>query len=309
MKRQLAALLLLSAPAAAEVRYASFKAPSLGREVAYAVDLPPSYAGGEKSYPVLYALHGLFESHAFWDKRGLAAVLVAMREKGELPEFLVVAVDGGDSFFVNGPQGRFEDLVTQDTIAHVESSYRVTRGRAGRMLLGISMGGYAALRIALRQPGLFCAVAAHSAMLLARIPTAQDGAGRWHMDAFHRAFGDPIDPLLWASSDPLALARQADPKAAPALYFDCGAQDRFGLFAGNEALHRALEARGVAHEFSLPPGDHGYEYVHTVLPRSLRFLAARVFEQPGAPQERAPAVLHSRAVPAADAGTQARRRP
>ena len=93
------------------------------------------------------------------------------------------------------------------------------------------------------------------------------------MDAFRRAFGDPIDAALWAASDPLALAPRADPAAAPALAFDCGAQDRFGLFEGNQALHRLLDSRGYPHEFALPPGDHGYEYVGTVLPGSLRFLA------------------------------------
>jgi S-formylglutathione hydrolase FrmB len=274
MKYALAILVLLAAPAAAEVRTTAFTAPSLGRDVRYAVDLPPSYATGQRTYPVLYVLHGLFESEAFWERRGLAAVLATMRGKGELPEFLVVAIDGGNSFFMNGPQGRFEDLVTRDAIAHVEATYRVTPRREGRMLLGVSMGGYAALRIAFRHPGLYRAVAAHSAMLLTKVPTKEDGAGRWHMDAFHRAFGDPIDPRLWAASDPLALAGQVDLKAAPALLFDCGAQDRFGLFAGNEALHRALETRGVAHEYSLPPGDHGYDYVRSVLPRSLRFLGA-----------------------------------
>jgi S-formylglutathione hydrolase FrmB len=265
-------LLLLAAPAAAEVRYANFNSPSLGREVAYAVDLPPSYTRSQQAYPVVYALHGLFESHAFWERRGLASLLAAMREKGGAPEFVVVAVDGGNSFFVNGPLGRHEDLVTRDLIGHVEATYRVRRGRDDRMLLGVSMGGYAALRIAFSQPGLFRAVASHSAMLLARMPTREDGARGGQMDAFHRAFGDPIDPSLWAASDPLALAGKADPKTAPALYFDCGAQDRYGLAAGNEALHRVLEARRVVHSFALPPGDHGYDYVRDVLPRSLRFL-------------------------------------
>jgi enterochelin esterase-like enzyme len=273
MKAALAVVLLAAAPAAGEVRYASFASPSLGREVAYAVDLPASYAEGRQSYPALYVLHGLFESHAFWERRGLAAILAGLREKRELPEFLVVAVDGGNSFFVNGRAGRFEDLAGRDIVEHVEATYRVARGRVGRMLLGVSMGGYAALRIALKRPELFGAVAAHSAMLLQRIPAAEDGAGRWHMEAFRRAFGDPIDPALWAASDPLALAAHADPAAAPALSFDCGAQDHFGLAEGNRALHRLLESRGVAHEFALPPGDHGYEYVRTVLPASLRFLA------------------------------------
>jgi S-formylglutathione hydrolase FrmB len=273
MNRALALLLLAASPAAAEIRQGSFASASLGREVAYTVDLPPSYGDGRQSYPVIYVLHGLFESHLFWERRGLAAILAELRQKRERPELLVVSVDGGNSFFLNGPLGRYEDLVTRDLVAHVESSYRVERGRASRRLLGVSMGGYAALRIAFTHPELFGAVAAHSAMLLARIPTAEAGAGRWHMDAFKRAFGEPIDPALWAASDPLALAPRLDPAAAPALRFDCGAQDRFGLFEGNQALHRILEARGVAHEFALPPGDHGYEYVRTVLADSLRFLA------------------------------------
>jgi len=276
MRYALAALWLLAAPLHAEVRYASFASPSLGRDVAYAVDLPPSYADAARTFPVVYALHGLFESHAFWERRGLAEMLAGMRGRGELSEFLVVAVDGGNSFFLNGPEGRYEDLVVRDLPAHVEATYRVARGRGARALLGVSMGGYAALRIALKEPGLFAAVAAHSAMLLTQPPAREDGAGRWHMDAFHGAFGDPIDAALWSAADPLQLAQMADAKTAPALAFDCGAQDRFGLFAGNEALHRALDARGITHEFALPPGDHGYEYVRGVLPRSLRFLASRL---------------------------------
>ena len=125
----------------------------------------------------------------------------------------MVAVDGGNSFFVNAPGGRYEDLVTKDLVAHVESTYRVVPGRKGRALLGVSMGGYAALHVAFEQPGLVAAVATHSAMLLERIPSADQGAGRWHMAAFNKVFGDPIDPALWAESDPLAWARKVDPKA------------------------------------------------------------------------------------------------
>ena len=268
-----ALVLLLAAPAAAEVRYATFSSPSLGKDVAYAVHLPPSYASAAtRRYPVVYALHGLFESPGFWERRGLAPMLESLWQKGDVPEMVVVAVDGDNSFFVDGPAGRWEQMMSRDFVAHVESTYRVTPGRPGRGVLGISMGGYAALRMALAHPDLFRAVATHSAMLLEKIPTAEEGAGRWHMAAFQKVFGTPIDTALWTANDPLALAVKADPKAAPALYFDCGTEDRYGLFAGNRELHRRLEARGVAHEFGLYPGDHGYEYVHTVLDKSLRFL-------------------------------------
>jgi S-formylglutathione hydrolase FrmB len=266
-------LALAAAPAAAEVRAGTFASASLGREVSYVVDLPPSYAASaSRLYPVVYALHGLFEGPGFWERRGLAPILAGLRESGAVPEFLLVAVDGGNSFFVNAPGGRYEDLVTKDLIAHVESTYRVVPGRKGRALLGISMGGYAALHVAFEQPGLVAAVATHSAMLLERIPSPDQGAGRWHMAAFNKVFGDPIDPVLWAANDPLAWARKVDPKAAPLLYVDCGAEDRYGLAKGHRDLHEILEGRGVAHAFELPPGDHGYDFVRARLDKSLAFL-------------------------------------
>lgn len=269
-----ATLLALAArPAATEVRPGTFRSEALGREVSYVVDVPPSYDGsGDRKYPVVYALHGLFEGSGFWERRGLAPILARLRASGSVPEFLVVAVEGGNSFFVNTPGGRYEDLVTKDLVAHVEATYRVVSGRKGRALLGVSMGGYAALHVAFEQPGLVAAVATHSAMLLERIPAAEQGAGRWHMAAFNKVFGDPIDAVLWAENDPLAWARKVDPKSAPALFVDCGAEDRYGLASGHRALHRILDERGVAHVFELPPGDHGYEFVRSRLEKSLRFL-------------------------------------
>jgi S-formylglutathione hydrolase FrmB len=259
-------------PAAAEVRQATFESPSLGREVSYVVDLPPSYDTSSRSYPVVYALHGLFEGAGFWERRGLARELARLRSKESVPDLIVVAVDGGNSFFVNGPAGRYEDLVTRDLIAHVESAWRVVPGREGRGLLGISMGGYAALRIAFTRPDLFAAVATHSAMLLEQPPSAAQGAGQWHMRAFHAVFGNPIDATLWTRNDPFVQARSAEASSSPALYLDCGAQDRYGLARGHRALAHILEERGVPHTLELPPGDHGYDFVRGRLAVSLPFL-------------------------------------
>jgi S-formylglutathione hydrolase FrmB len=279
----LGAVLTGVVPAAAEVRYATFRSAALGRDVSYAIQLPPSYAAGDRRYPVLHVLHGLFEGPAFWEERGLPRILEELWKTGDVPEMLVVAVDGDESFFVNGPLGAYEDLVTRDLTAHVETAYRALPGRESRALLGISMGGYAALRIALSRPEVYRAVAAHSAMVLQSVPSAGAGAGRWHLAAFGRAFGEPIDPALWAAADPLAWAARADPAKTPAIYFDCGSADRYGLFKGNDELHRRLLARGVDHEFALRPGDHGYDFVRSVLGRSLRFVGRALRASPGKP--------------------------
>jgi len=266
-------LVFAAAAAQAEVRAATLTSQALGREVSVAIQLPPSYESSPKRrYPVVYALHGLFEGADFWERRGLAAALDRLWAANKLPEFVLVAVDGGNSFYVNGPGGHYQDVVTQDAPSWVEAHYRVVPGREARGLWGVSMGGYAALRIALTRPEVFQAVATHSAMLLEKIPSRADGAGRWHMEAFGKVFGDPVDAAAWAAADPLTLSARADPQTAPALRFDCGGQDRFGLFLGNEDLHRRLEARGVRHEFEIQPGDHGYEYVLSVFEKGLGFL-------------------------------------
>ncbi|HUG55087.1 MAG TPA: alpha/beta hydrolase-fold protein [Vicinamibacteria bacterium] len=271
-----AALSATAAVAAAEVRTGTFPSAALGRDVAYVVHLPPSYGTGQATYPVVYVLHGLFEGPRFWEGRGLAAMLEELWARRAVPELVVVAVDGGNSFFANTPMGRYEDLVTQDAIGFAESSFRLRRGRAGRGLLGISMGGWAALRIALRHPSLHAAVATHSAMLLAAPPRPGDGARQGQLAAFARVFGAPPDLALWRANDPLELAKAAAPGATPFLSFDCGDRDRYGLAAGHEELHRRLEARGVRHEFRLRPGDHGYDYVRSVLPNGLAFLSSHI---------------------------------
>ena len=265
---------LAATPAMAEVNQSSFHSAALGTEVSYVVDLSTSYQESDRRYPVVYVLHGLFEGVGFWERRGLARELARLREAGAFGDLVVVAVDGGNSFFLNSASGRYEDLVTQDLIAHVESTYRVIPGRGGRALLGVSMGGYAALRIAFARPELFAAVATHSAMLLERIPSADQGARRGHMRAFHSVFGNPIDEELWTRVDPLVLAQRADPSATPALYLDCGAEDRYGLARGHRAIDRTLNGHGVAHTLELPPGDHGYEFVRGRLAESLAFLSA-----------------------------------
>ncbi len=276
MRRLALILTAIATTASAEVRTATFRSASLGRDVRFVLHLPASYASGERRYPVVYALHGLFEDASFWEGRGLAGLLDEQRKSGALGDFVVVAVDGGNSFFVNRPGGRFQDLVTRDLVDHVDATYRTVAKREARGLWGVSMGGYGALRMALAEPDRFAAAVTHSAMILTRPPTADGGAGRYQLAAFHRVFGEPIDPTLWAANDPLALAGTADPKRVPALHLDCGAQDRYGLAAGHLELERRLRARGIAAQVETPPGDHGYEYVRSVFAKGMAFLGERL---------------------------------
>jgi|JI10StandDraft_1071094.scaffolds.fasta_scaffold54689_2 S-formylglutathione hydrolase FrmB len=253
-----------------------FESKALGTEVTYVAYLPADYETSKVSYPVVYALHGMFENASFWERRGLEPLYNELVASGVAPKAIVVSVDGGNNLFVNSSKGQYQDMLTKDLIEHVDKTYRTIAKREARALLGVSMGGYGALHTAFTRPEVYVAVATHSAMLLTEIPTIEAGARGGQMRAFTGVFGEPPDPAIWKADDPLELAKMVDAKKVPALYFDCGGQDRYGLFKGNEVLHTILDGRKIANEFSISPGDHGYDFVKSVFPKSLAFLKAHL---------------------------------
>jgi len=260
----------------ASERAKTFDSKSLGAPITYVAYLPADYETSKVSYPVIYALHGMFENSAFLERRGLTPQIDELVKAGTAPNAIIVTVDGGNNLFVNSSKGKYQDLVTKDLVEYIDKNYRTLARREGRALLGVSMGGYGALNIAFSRPEVFGVVATHSAMLLTEIPTIEQGARGGQMRAFTGVFGEPVDPAVWKADDPLELAKTVDAKKVPALYFDCGGQDRYGLFKGNEALHTILDGRKIANDFSISPGDHGYEFVKSVLPKSLSFLKAKL---------------------------------
>ncbi len=155
-----------------------------------AVYLPPSYrrASGRR-YPVIYLLHGIFDSHETWVEHvGIKARLDRAIAARSMPEAIVVMPDGGNTygggFYRNSPvTGNWRDFVTRDLVGFVDGRYRTLARPGGRALAGWSMGGYGAIHIAMEQPGLFSIIYAISPCCIA--PVEDLGFGN---DAWHRAF-------------------------------------------------------------------------------------------------------------------------
>lgn len=113
------------------------------------VSLPASYASSpDRRYPVVYALNG------FGD--GALAMLRAIRgvtaeHPQDTPEFILVAIDGGTSFYANSPaSGYWEDMITQEAISLIDSRYRTIAGPEGRILAGFSPSGAGTARTGTR---------------------------------------------------------------------------------------------------------------------------------------------------------------
>ncbi len=263
-----------AAPGRAECRTAPSKI--LGHPVPYCVILPSDYDTDKTStYPVLYFLHGLGGNEQMLLNSGGMNMIQDLRESKRIGEFLIVAPDGGRSFYINSRDGkvRYEDFFIREFLPYIESHYRIRAEKKSRGITGVSMGGYGALRFALRYPNLFAAVSAHSAALIDVPPKINVSSERGEAAAAElgKAFGSQVDVAFWKRESPFTIVRDGPRPAGLQIYFDCGSEDDFGFNKGNTQFDELLTAHGITHEFHLYPGGHDWEYFAEHLPASFEF--------------------------------------
>jgi S-formylglutathione hydrolase FrmB len=263
-----------AAPGRAECRTAPSKI--LGHPVAYCVILPSGYDADKTSnYPVLYFLHGLGGNEQMLLNSGGMNMIQDLRDDKRIGEFLIVAPDGGRSFYINSRDGkvRYEDFFIREFLPYIESHYRIRAEKKSRGITGVSMGGYGALRFALRYPNLFAAVSAHSAALIDTLPNIKVSSEQAAEVAAElgKAFGSRVDVAYWRRESPFTIVEDEPRPAGLQIYFDCGTEDDFGFNKGNAQFDQLLTSRGVPHEFHLYPGGHDWEYFAEHLPASFEF--------------------------------------
>jgi S-formylglutathione hydrolase FrmB len=248
----------------------AFRSAILHSPVRYCVFLPASYSSPDakaRQYPVLYLLHGLGGNEQEAALSGEWTLLQDMRRDKKAGDFLVVAPDGWDTFYVNSQDGKtlYSDFFLREFIPFVERTYRIRPVRAARGITGFSMGGYGALHFAFAHPELFGSVSAHSAALMRDPPQGVDaGASSGNLAAkmLTNVFGSPIDRKMWDFNSPFQLARKnAAALKGTKIYFDCGTEDSFGFNRGASDLDQLLKSNAIPHEFHLYPGGHSVSYL------------------------------------------------
>jgi S-formylglutathione hydrolase FrmB len=271
------AMILLLALLAASATFAQeradcrpFRSAILGSSVRYCVFLPASYSTPEaktRRYPVLYLLHGLGGNEREIALSGEWTLLQDLRRDHKAGDFLVVAPDGGATFYVNSRDGKtlYGDFFVREFMPFIDRTYRVRAERAARGITGFSMGGYGALRIAFAHPELFGSVSAHSAAVMRDPPqgvNAGASAGNVAARLLTNVFGNPIDQKFWDLNSPFLLAKKNSLMLSKTkIYFDCGTEDSYGFNHGASELDQALNFSMVPHEFHLYPGGHSVSYL------------------------------------------------
>jgi S-formylglutathione hydrolase FrmB len=258
----LVSLSIAQAAAHSRVECSTLQSRILARSVPYCVLLPPSYARDKaRRYLVAYYLHGLGDNEQSLLNLGGWPLYDRLLSGKEIGEFAVVAPAGFASFYINSRDGKFryEDFFLDEFLPAMEKKYRIGTTASQRGIMGISMGGYGALHYGFKHPEKFAAVSANMPALFERLP--QELTQEWQL--MGKIFGSPPDMAFFEQNSPFHLARtaSADALRRMTIYFDCGAQDRYGFDAGTVSMDKLLTQRAVAHVAHIYPGGHDWQFV------------------------------------------------
>ena len=234
--------------------------------VAYTIGYPPGHGPGDR-LPLVIALHGFGGSHANALSGLSPAGALGLRFAGRpLSPMALVTVDGGGDYWNPHPGDNPQAMLTVELIPLCQRKGLGTE-RIG--VMGISMGGYGAIALAEKYPGLIRAVAAISPAIWTSYAQAR-GANAG-------AFASAAD---FASDD--ALTHAASLTRTP-VRVASGVDDPF--YPGVQAFVRALPDNpgGVPAELSFGQGCHTGPFFTAQEPPSLAFLARHLTARADAP--------------------------
>ena len=241
----------------------------------YAIYLPPDYETSQRSYPVLYLLHGGGDDQTGWVQFGEVLHIAdkTIREGKATPMIIVMPdANTGQRGYFNDIKGewRYEDFFFQEFMPHIEKTYRIKGEKRYRAVAGLSMGGGGSFVYALRHPELFssaCPLSASTGPL--NLAETKEFLKRRNITLKSDAEAE----TYFKRHSVVELVNQVpdDQKKAVRWYIDCGDDDF--LYEGNSLVHIAMRKKEIPHEFRVQDGGHTWTYWRNALPTVLTFVS------------------------------------
>lgn len=253
----------------------TIKSSILKMERKFAVYLPPDYETSQRSYPVLYLLHGMGDDQTGWIQFGeVLRITDAAIKDGTATPMIIIMPDANTEKvgYFNSIEGdwNYENFFFEELMPTVEKMYRIKSDKRFRAIAGLSMGGGGSFMYALHRPDLFssaCPLSAYVGPLsvedfkirLQRTEvTIKDEAKIQSYFENHNAVS-------------LIENMPADKLKSVRWFIDCGDDDF--LYEGNSLVHIALRKKEVPHEYRVRDGGHKWSYWRESLPEVLKFVS------------------------------------
>jgi S-formylglutathione hydrolase FrmB len=259
----------------------------LGREVQYSIYLPDGYDRTNRSYPVLYLLHGYGDDETGWTQFGeVEHIADKTTAAGDATPMIIAMPDGGVTWYLNTFDGKvkYEDFFIKEFIPLIDKTYRTRSTKQYRAIAGLSMGGYGSLLQATKHPELFSSCSALSSGVFTddEVTTANDnmwGTVLGNLYGKKELTGKSRLTAHYEENSIISIVSKGNAEALGKVryFIDCG--DKDFLIKGNMALHAAMIDKKIPHEFRVREGVHSWSYWRSALPEVLKFASVSFHQQ------------------------------
>ena len=242
------------------LQWITVKSKALRRRADVTVYVPPQ---GDMPLDIVILLHGVYGSHWAWAlKGGVHKTAHRLIEQGKIrPMVLVMPSDGlyGDgSGYLPHQTADYEKWIVEDLIAVLQEQITSVQKKSKVFITGLSMGGYGALRLGAKYPGVFRTFSGHSSITeFSQLALFLEGNDDKELSKRVQSKESVIDCIL------------ANKERLPYFRFDCGVEDF--LLDANRQLHKSLEENNIQHSYTEYPGGHQWDYWRTHIEDSLLF--------------------------------------
>ena len=213
-------------------RALTVESKAMKQTMKYNVWLPPKF-DENKSYPILYLLHGAGDDQNAWLDKGNAMAIAAKYVKQGGKPMIIVMPDAQMTFYVwNG----FETYFEEELMPTVEAKYKFSGKRA---VAGLSMGGYGTLYHALRYPAKF-------------------------------TYAYAMSPAVDVGSFTALIDAQSDKSVFPHFTIEVGTEDTTVNNADAEKVYKYMKDKGLTCEWIARAGIHYWNFWQECLPKALK---------------------------------------
>lgn len=204
---------------------------------------------GKKSHPTLWLLHGMYGCYSDWMRR------TSIERYAEEAGLAVVMPSGENSYYEDMAHGaRYYSYISEELPRKLGAMLPLSDSPETNYIAGLSMGGYGAMKFALRHPERYAAVASFSGVL----DIVERKVTDTFPDIYYEDFGERS--LEGTDADLLALLRKhtADGTTLPKLYVWCGRQDT--LLPLNERFRDLCTELHIPLSYRTAPGAHEWKF-------------------------------------------------
>jgi len=261
----------------------TIKSEVLKRYVKYNIYLPPNY-DTIKAYPTIYFLHGFGGNNNSPRIKGIIKQIDSLIIKGSFPETIIIIPNARKSWYIDDYAGKekYATMFISEFIPEMKKRYALTKSIQKTVVMGLSMGGFGALRFTMLNPEEFGICVSFMGAISTKKQMVED-LEKYYQRFHAHLYGENLTPKerinkVYLNNNALYIAEKVDIEILKSKKWYIQTCDDDFHSLPNAKLHILFHQKNIEHEFRVRNGKHNKICVDNSIPDALEFIKSNFLE-------------------------------